>query len=111
MQVKMQTPATRDALTAIVRRDFAGSQVEFSRQCGLDVADTSRVLAAVRPATIQLVCRATAALDDVAASQLVEAFLSDILAMLPKPYAVVVQPSHPKLGKASSTSRNRSPGK
>ena len=91
MQVKKQTHATQITLRTLIDREFSGSQVAFSRRCGLDPADTSRVLNGIRPATVEIVGRAAAALGDAAASALIAAFISDVLAVLPKSNLVVLR--------------------
>lgn len=41
MRVTMETRATRRVLRTIVKRNFAGSQADFSAHCGFDSVDTS----------------------------------------------------------------------
>ena len=94
MRAKMTTPATWCALRTIIDREFAGSQAAFSQAADLDTADTSRVLTGVRPASVEIVSRALGALEDPAASQLIEAFLSDLTTAFPKAYSINVQPRH-----------------
>lgn len=93
----MNTPRTKRLLQAFIVRDYQGSQAGFSRACGLDTADTSRVLTTVRPVSLGFVKRAMAALDERDAARLAEAFLNDVLAELPGPCAVTVQ-RHPAAG-------------
>jgi hypothetical protein len=78
MRMIMETRATRRVLRAIIRRDYAGSQADFSAHCGLDSADTSRVVAGIRSATLGLVRRAALTLREESAIELIEAFLSDV---------------------------------
>lgn len=88
----MKTPVTRTELQAIVRRDFAGSQAEFSRACGIDFADTSRVLTGVRPASFEIVTRVAKTVAPSAATRLIEAFFSDMIAVFPQRCSVIVRP-------------------
>lgn len=92
VHVRIQTKATRDALRALVERQFAGSQAAFSRVCGLDPADTSRVLSGSRAATVEIVSRVAAALEESAALKLVHAFLSDLVAAFSPRYHITIEP-------------------
>jgi hypothetical protein len=76
----------------IVLRRFRGSQAAFSRACGLDVADTSRVLTGVRPVTLEIVARVAKSIAPAAAARLAEAFFSDLIAALPQRCSVIVRP-------------------
>ena len=109
--MKMQTRAAQDALRLTIIRDPAGSPAAFSRQYGLDTGNASRVLTRTRPATMQPLCRVTAALDEIVASQLVAAYLCEILAVLPMPYSVVVRRCPPMSRNGSKILRARSPGR
>lgn len=93
----MKTGATQKLLRAIVRRHYAGSQANFSRTCGLDTADTSRVIAGNRPATLGFVRRVARVLDQDAAATLIAAFLSDQTAEMTGEFSVTVavQPKLP----------------
>lgn len=77
-------------MRAIVQRDFAGSQTDFSQHCGLDPADTSRVVAGVRPATLGFVRRATEMLGEKAAAELIAAFLTDVAGGVTNTYSVAL---------------------
>ena len=85
-----ETRATQSALRAIIQRDYADSQTDFSQQCGLDSADTSRVIAGVRPATLGFVRRAAAVLKQEAAADLITAFLSDVASEVTDAFSVTV---------------------
>lgn len=90
MRMIMETRATRSVLRVIIQRDYTGSQADFSEQCGLDTADTSRVIAGIRPATVSFVRRATGALREEAAAELITAFLSDISSGVTDAFSVTV---------------------
>jgi len=86
----MKTGETQKALRAIIRRHYAGSQADFSRACGLDTADTSRVFVGIRPATLGFVRRVARVLDEDAAAKLIAAFLSDVSTELSADFTVTV---------------------
>ncbi|MBX3738494.1 MAG: hypothetical protein KF715_17500 [Candidatus Didemnitutus sp.] len=89
----MKTQATRRVLQTIVRRDYGGSQADFSTRCGLDTADTSRVIGGIRPATPGFVRRAASALSARAAAELVTAFLADVATATTDVFSVTVEVS------------------
>ncbi len=92
MHVKFRTRATRIALRDLIRRRFDGSQLEFSHHCGLDPADTSRVITGTRSASVELVGRVMTAVGETEGAELLAAFLSDVLLALPRSYHVVAVP-------------------
>src|SRR5690242_1288562 len=90
MRMIIATRATQSALRAIIQRDYVGSQADFSEQCGLDAADTSRIVAGIRPATIGFVRRATGGLTEEAAAELITAFLADVSRGVTEVFSVAV---------------------
>lgn len=86
----METRATRRVLRAIIQRDYAGSQIDFSAQCGIASADTSRVMTGIRPATLGLVRRAVLSLREESAAELIAAFLSDVAGGVTDAFAVSI---------------------